>query len=316
MMVASMPMLSAVTRSIWLAAAATRLLWYAAGNRAARQVAYSSATQMAVNFELYATEPGTVARLREFAHQQEATVNDVIQAALARAMAPELPRRSTGRGSQDLAIGNIVNARSDADEDLSHSLGAFLSYYSVRCRPDESAGLAGLTRHIAAISGPIKARRGYLDSAVNMQLVRRLWPHLSAATKPRFMKKALPLTGGVSNVYVRDCLFDRSLDRWILGHSRAVSTGPILPLVITPTTIDDRLNVGVTYRQTGFTCAKIERIMQAFLEEVQHPGKSHGRRRVDRGAQVPPPPASTAAMPRVTGLEATVSRGAAQQNRQ
>ena len=289
-----------------LVTAATRLLWYAVGNRAARQVAYSSATQMAVNFELYATEPGTVARLREFAHQQDATVNDVIQAALARAMAPELPRRSTGRGSQDLAIGNIVNARTDADQDLTHSLGAFLSYYSVRCRPEESAGLAALTRHIAAITGPIKARRGYLDSTVNMQLVRRLWPHLSAATKPRFMKKALPLTGGVSNVYVRDCLLDRALDRWILGHSRAVSTGPILPLVITPTTIHDRLNVGVTYRQTGFSCAKIERIMQAFLEEIQQPGKSRGRRRVDRREQVPPLPASNVAGPGITGSGAVV----------
>ena len=45
-----------------LAAAATRLLCNVIRNLGARQVAYSSVTQMAVNFEQFATAPGTVSR--------------------------------------------------------------------------------------------------------------------------------------------------------------------------------------------------------------------------------------------------------------
>jgi len=260
-----------------LAAAATRLLGDAIRNRRARQVAYSAATQMAVNFEQFATAPGTVGRLREFAARAGATVNDVIQAALARALSPVLPRRAKGRGSQDLAIGNIVNVRGDAAGDLSHALGAFLSYYSVRCCPDENGDLAALARQVAHTTGPIKARHGYLDAVVNMQLASRLWPHFSTAAKPRFMKRAIPLTAGVSNVYIRDVLLDRELDRRILGYFRAASTGPILPLVITPTTVNGQMSVGITYRQTGFPRAKIDRVMEAFLTEIQYPGESPRR---------------------------------------
>ena len=34
--------------------------------------------------------------------------------------------------------------------------------------------------------------------------------------------------------------------------ARVSPTGPTLPLVVTPTTMGDELNVGVTYRATGF----------------------------------------------------------------
>jgi hypothetical protein len=234
---------------------------------------------MALNFEQFATAPGTVGRLREFARRNGATVNDVIQAALARALAPVVPRRAKGRGSQDMAIGNIVDVRGDATADLSRSLGAFLSYYSVRCRPEESANLADLTRQVTQATAPLKARHGYLDAVVNMQFASRLWPHFSRATKARFMKRAIPLTAGVSNIYFRDVLLDRELDRRIVGYLRVASTGPILPLVITPTTINGQLNVGVTYRQTGFSRAKIDRVMKAFLAEIEHPEESTQRAR-------------------------------------
>ena len=128
-----------------------------------------------------------------------------------------------------------------------------MSYYNVRCRPEESDDLADLARRVAGSTRPLKARHGYLDAVVNMQFVSRLWPHFGTATKARFMKRAMPLTAGVSNIYFRDALLDHELDRRIIGYIRAASTGPILPLVITPTTINGQLNVGVTYRQTGFS---------------------------------------------------------------
>jgi NRPS condensation-like uncharacterized protein len=246
-------------------------------DRSARQVAYSSVGQMAVQFDFYRTAPGTVDRLREFARQQAATVHDVFLAALGRAMARVLPRRATrGRGG-DVALGTIVDTRGDAECDLSNSLGAFLSYYLVRCRPDESADLAGLTRQIAAITRPVKARRRCLDWLVNMKVLSGIVPHLSDAVRPHFFRKTLPLTAGVSNVFLREGWMDPIADERILDYARASSTGPSLPLVINPTTLGQQMNIGLSYRVTGFSRAKIEALMASLLDDLENPALGHGR---------------------------------------
>ena len=59
--------------------------------RSAWQASYSSATHMAVDYQLLSTAPGTVGQLREFAHELGATVHDVLLAALARALGEFLP---------------------------------------------------------------------------------------------------------------------------------------------------------------------------------------------------------------------------------
>ncbi len=61
-------------------------------NRSAWQVACWSNTQWAVDYRLYSTVPGTVARLREFARANGATVHDVLLAAFGRAWRRSCPR--------------------------------------------------------------------------------------------------------------------------------------------------------------------------------------------------------------------------------
>jgi hypothetical protein len=253
-----------------LAAAATHTLCQWPAIRAAAQPAYSSVAQMAVHHELYAPSPGTVHRLKALAQSAGATVHDVILAALGRAMARFLPRRSSRSKPRDLALGTIVDTRGDSQEDLSQSLGAFLAYFVVRCQPSQHGNLAEVTRHIAAMTGPIKARHRYLDSLVNMKVAQTLWPWFSETARPYFARRALPMTGGVSNVLLRDPWIEQHRDR-ILGYSRAASTGPALPLVLTPTTLGEQMNVGVTYRVTGFSQAKIDGIMEMFLEQIEQP---------------------------------------------
>ena len=152
---------------------------------------------------------------------------------------------------------------------LSRTLGAFLAYYHVRCQPDENLGLGELTRQIASVTRPIKAGRRYLDSLASMKLVEKLWPWFSEATRPHIAGKVLPMTGGVSNVLLRKPWIDANRNR-ILGYSRAAPTGPMLPLVLTPTTLGEQMNIGVTYRVTGFCQAKIDAIMEALLDQIEN----------------------------------------------
>jgi hypothetical protein len=244
-------------------------------NRSVTQVGYSSSAQMTVGYELRGTSPGTASRLHRFASDQGATVHDVFLAALGRAVAEFLPRRSKRGDARELALGTIVDTRGDAAVDLSESLGAFLAYYLVRCCPDSGGSLAHVTRRVAAVTKPIKAGRSYFDALVNMQLVNAIWPWLGEATRPHFMRKALPVAAGISNVRLREPWMDRQARGRILGYSRAASCGPNLPLVVTPTTFNEELNVGFTYRVTGFTRPKLDGIIQRFLEQIENP--SEGR---------------------------------------
>ena len=250
------------------ATAAVRAAVQWLGSRSCSQAAYASTTQMEVGCQLRRVEADAVDRLRGFARSHGATVHDVVLAALGRAMAQFLPRRSKGK---DLSLGTIVDTRGDAQADLSNSLGAFLGYYLVRSRHEPGASLADATERVAAATGPVKTGRRYLDSLVNMQLINTIWPHLSDATRPYFMRKVLPLTAGVSNVFLRDSWIDRYAEGKILEYSRFASTGPSVPLVLSPTTLGGKMSLGLSYRVTGFSRAKIDGILDAFLDQIEHP---------------------------------------------
>ena len=248
-------------------------------NRSTWRVAFASAQQMAVGYALYGVRPGTVSKVRQFARQNEVSVNDVFLAALCRAMAPFLPRRSSKAGSHDMTLGTIVDTRADASEDLGESLGTFLGYYLVRVAGDGNIGLDELTRRIAAATRVKKQRRSYLDSAVNLRVASAIWPHLKPESRLHFARRALPLTAGISNVQLRGTWIERQGANRILDFHRAVSNGPALPLVLSPTTIRDQMNVAVSYRVTGFSQSKIDGIMQSFVEQLETLGGRMATRR-------------------------------------
>jgi hypothetical protein len=252
-------------------------------SRTVARVPYSSSLQMEVCYELYRAAGGTVPQLRHFARSLGATVHDVILAALGRAMAEYLPCRAARR-QQSMALGTIVDTRGEAEEDLSDSMGAFLGYFLVRLAADRSLSLADTVRCVAAATGPIKARRAYLDALIGMKMAGALWPRLRASSKPFFMRNALPITAGVSNVVVRDPWMEEGRGDCITEYIRGVSTGPILPVVLTPTSFDDEMNVGVCYRIAGFSRQKINGLMAMFMDQIEHPAgvrQSRGRRRQD-----------------------------------
>ena len=185
---------------------------------------------MDVRYEVHRLQPGTVERLRAFAHSCGAKVHDVILAALARAMAesssayfPRSPRRGLG-------LGTIVDTRPGADADLSQSLGMFLAYYLVHCRPDRNASLADLVRQMAVMTGRAKSGGRYLDSLASMTLQCDLeippnW------YKPRFAQDTNPWTRAPPTSWcaTRGLI---ATPRAMCWNTRAPSTGPYVSLVL------------------------------------------------------------------------------------
>jgi hypothetical protein len=96
-----------------------------------------------------------------------------------------------------------------------------------------------------------------------------IWPRLKPENRLHFARRALPLTAGISNVHLRGTWIERQGAGRILDFSRAVSNGPALPLVVSPTTIRDQMNIAVSYRTTGFSQSKIDGIMQSFVGQLE-----------------------------------------------
>ena len=139
--------------------------------RQAWRVAYTSAAQMALGYAMYRLQPGAVRKIRQFARDNEASVNDVFLATLCRAMAPTCRSGSPGPVAA-IGVGTIVDTRPDAEDELSESLGTFLGYYVVRVAGDQRSGLDELTRRVGA-TRVRKRRRSYLDAAVNLRVATR-----------------------------------------------------------------------------------------------------------------------------------------------
>jgi hypothetical protein len=87
------------------------------------------------------------------------------------------------------------------------------------------------------------------------------------------MRKSLPMSGGMSNVVIREAWMNDNRDV-ILDYFRGVSTGPATPIVLSPTTFRDHLNIGVSYRIAGFPRAKIDTVMEMFRDQIEHPNKA------------------------------------------
>ena len=255
-------------RGLQLAGAGLGLMGQWLRNRSTMHVPCWSNSEMALGFQLRPTCSGTPARLHSFARAHQATVHDVMLAALARSIAAFLPRRAR-EGGKSMGLGTIVDTRRDACDDLSRTLGTFLAYYAVHCRPDQHAGLGELGCQIGATTAQIKSRRGYFNSVVNMKFVETIWPFLGETTRRHFMRKALPLVGGISNVYLPDDWINRQASGRILRYARGASTGPMTPLVLTPTTVGDEMNVGASYRLTAFSSSQIGGILDMFLEQIE-----------------------------------------------
>ena len=117
-----------------------------------------------------------------------------------------------------------------------------------------------------------------------MKLAAAVWPRLTDRIKPVFLRKMLPMTAGVSNVLLDGTWIARYGKGQILDYYRGVSMGPLMPLVITPTTLDQHMNVAVSYRTTAFSPDRIEGIMHAFLEQIENPTRQAKLLRQPRNA--------------------------------
>jgi hypothetical protein len=186
---------------------------------------------------------------------------------LFKALSPCASARFQSRKRRRLSVGCIVNLRHDLGWDSRKTFGVFLGSFTVTHEVPEGIGLRQLAQDVQRQTAAIKRCQLYLATPLELGLGRFLLGFFSPERRRRFYAKYYPLMGGITNMNLNP-LWDAQ-GGVLLDYFRGVSTGPITPLVLSATTIGERINLGLSYRASVFTRSDIAGWQDRFLEQVE-----------------------------------------------
>jgi hypothetical protein len=146
--------------------------------------------------------------------------------------------------------------------------GLLLGFVHSIWRADELLDLKRAVRAAARCSA-LARQRGHAQSCqLRMAIGLRLFQRWSDQDVARFYRKRLPLAGGISNVNLDGTWVARRHPGVVLDYVRVSPTGPMMPLVLTPTTLGQRMNVGFTWQRPCVSDEVASRIADAFVADV------------------------------------------------
>jgi hypothetical protein len=220
---------------------------------------------LADGFTYRRLEPPQLAALVGAARAWGVTVNDLLLAALLRALEPCAGERPPEERRHELAVASIVNLRGDLGYDPNVTFGQFLSSFRVSHPLPPGIPLERLARDIHAETTRIKSAKLYLQSLPGIAASGLLWRFLSRERRAAFHAKHYPTWGAISLVNV-DALWENTGGRMPAPeYLRAGPTGPLTPVVVTATIVAGTLHAGFSYRSAAFTAAEGNRIADGMV---------------------------------------------------
>ena len=216
-------------------------------------------------FEHFPLPPETLRTLLATAKAWDVTLNDLFIALLLRCCAPGAAQRLRASHRRRLAIGCIVNTRSELGLADPEAFGLFLGSFIVAHETPDDLSLRALAADIRRQTRELKQRKDYVGTSLEMFLGRSLLGFFSTERRKKLYQKHYPLRGGVTNLNLNSLCPPTSGEK-PANYFRGVSTGPVTPLVLSVTTVRDVVHVGMTFRSTAFTERDIEQIKNDFIK--------------------------------------------------
>ena len=210
--------------------------------------------------------PGEVSRrLATASKAWGVTLNDLFLTLLLKALASLATRRKAEPRRRRLAVGCIVNTRPHLGVDSRRTFGLFLGSFLVTHEVPESQPLRDLALDVHRQTSQVKADRRFMATPVDLGLSRLLLARQSPARRLKFFPKHYPLWGGITNMNLNP-LWPQPEGQLGVDYFRAVSSGPVTPLVLSLTTVGDHLNCGLTYRTTVYSDADMATVRRCLVE--------------------------------------------------
>jgi hypothetical protein len=195
------------------------------------------------------------------------TLNDLFLGLLLKCLSPFASRRFTASRRNQISVGSIVNIRKDLGINSLKTFGLFLGSFIVSHPVPEEIPLEVLSREVHEQTLEIKKGRLYLGTSMELWLSRLLLSFHSPEGRQKFYVKRYPLWGGITNMNLNP-LWPMGEKEGVIDYFRAVSTGPLTPLVLSITTVGDIVNIGLTYKTAVFTPEGVETLISDFREYI------------------------------------------------
>jgi hypothetical protein len=197
------------------------------------------------------------------------TLNDLFLALLLKSLSPFALKRFSASRRRQITVGSIVNIRRDLGIDSLRTFGLFLGSFLVSHPVSEGISAEQLAKEIQQQTLRIKEGKLYLATPIELWLGRMLLSCQSPEHQNLFFPKYYPLWGGITNMNLNPLWEQRGATRPV-DYFRAVSTGPITPLVLSVTTVRDVVNIGLTFKRTVFSASEIESLISDFRGAINH----------------------------------------------
>jgi hypothetical protein len=208
-------------------------------------------------------------RLRASARRREATVGDLLLAALAEAVALNTQDRLRFGRRKDLALSSVVDLRKDAHPKLAGFQGVYLGYLTVICRSAQMQNFDRLLRHIRDQTRSAKRNGSYLRTLVEMPVLSALWSRLPPAARARYCSNQMPFVGFLSNQRLASTWCSGPLAEYVTEYRSAAGTGPISLLTLSAATLADRLTLSLTSRVTGLSGHQVAAIAEQTCHRLE-----------------------------------------------
>ena len=243
-------------------------LMFAQSSRRLRQVRRLDdprSSDMTMRTTIHRLGPTALATALPSARRRGATLNDLFLACIAQVCDQYVPSRFTRR-RRDLALATIVDLRSRSREKLDDLFGLFLGYANVICAQDDLADFPALLGSIAAQTRRHKAVDEAQASATWMAVAMLACAFHPRAKRVPFFRKHVPLSAGISNVNLNQSWCAAYYPRPLMEYLRVSPTGPMVPVIFTPTTLGNDLHFALTYRTAVISAAAAQGMAQRFIE--------------------------------------------------
>jgi hypothetical protein len=174
-------------------------------------------------------------------------------------------------GRDELALGTVVDLRSLSDDsNLSRTFGLFLGTTTTVLRGADLKDRARLLRSVAQQNACHKLTCAPQIStilfAVGVAEARRM----SARRWAELYRQRMPLAAGISNVNMNRHFAAAHHPFPMLDYVRVAPTGPMLPLLVTATTLGENLNFTLTRQASAINDADGRKIAESITNRLIH----------------------------------------------
>jgi len=197
------------------------------------------------------------------------TQNDLFLAIMLKALSPLVPERRQAKRRRDLAVGSIVNVRSDFGARAADGFVPLLGSFRVAHPVPQDMPLRELARFVCSETTGIKSRKLYLQTLLAIGLSGLQWRFLSDQERQRFHAKNYAVWAGVTPLQLNALWPEAKTYPFRLGYVRAVSTGPLSPIVVALTTLGDVVEVALSFRRAAFDRVRAEGLLTEIIHCVR-----------------------------------------------